>query len=93
VTGRRRFAALVLVALAACGLALAVRESGALAPLEREALKARFNVRGTEPVDGLRVVGIDAKSFQDLDEGWPFKRSVHGQVVRRLHAAGARLIV
>jgi HAMP domain-containing protein len=35
VTGRRRFAALGLVALAACALALAARESGALAPIER----------------------------------------------------------
>ena len=52
-----------LVALAACGFALGARESGALAPLEHEALKARFSVRGTEPVDGLLVVGIDATSF------------------------------
>jgi CHASE2 domain-containing sensor protein len=93
VSGRRRFAALCLVALAACGLGLAARESGALAPLEREALKARFTVRGTEPVDGLLVVGIDAKSFQDLEERWPFRRSLHAQAVRRLHAAGPRAIV
>jgi CHASE2 domain-containing sensor protein len=93
VTGPRRFAALGLVALAACGLGLAARESGALAPLEREALKARFNVRGTEPVDGLLVVGIDAKSFQDLRKRWPFARSLHARAVRQLHAAGARTIV
>jgi len=92
-TGRRRLAALGLVALAAFALALGARESGALAPLEREALKARFDVRGTEPVDGLLVVGIDAKSFGELQTGWPFKRSLHARVVRRLHAAGARLIV
>ena len=93
ITGRRRFAALGLVALAACAIGLAARESGALAPLEREALKARFDVRGTEPVDGLLVVGIDAKTFGDLQTRWPFKRSLHAQAVRQLHAAGARLIV
>jgi CHASE2 domain-containing sensor protein len=93
VTGRRRFAALGLVALAACALALATRESGALAPLEREALKARFDVRGPEPVDGLLVVGIDAKTFTELRKRWPFERSLHGRVVRRLHEAGARTIV
>ncbi len=92
-TGRRRFAALALVAVAACAAAIAVRESGALAPLEREALKARFDVRGTEPVDGLLVVGIDAKTFTDLDHNWPFPRSVHGEVVRQLHKEGARAIV
>ena len=52
-TARRRLAALGAVALAACAIGVAARESGALAPLEREALKARFDVRGTEPVEGL----------------------------------------
>ena len=65
-TARRRLAALARVALAACAIGVAARESGALAPLEREALKARFDVRGTEPVEGLVVVGIDAKTFTDL---------------------------
>ena len=92
-TGRRRLAALGAVALAACAAGLAARESGALEPLEREALKARFEVRGPEPVKGLVVVGIDAKTFDDLQVRWPFKRSMHGRVVRRLHAAGARTIV
>ena len=67
----------------------AVRESGALAPLEREALKARFNVRGTQPVDGMLVVGIDAKTFRTSEQRWPFARSLHARAVRRLHAAGA----
>jgi CHASE2 domain-containing sensor protein len=89
----RRLVALGAVALAAFGIALAARESGALAPLEREALKARFNVRGAEPVKGMLVVGIDADTFTELQQRWPFPRSLHGQVVRRLHAAGAREIV
>ena len=92
-TARRRFAALGAVALLACAAALGARESGALKPLEREALKTRFDVRGPEPVRGLLVVGIDAKTFDDLQTRWPFKRSLHGRVVRRLHAAGARTIV
>src|SRR5215211_4460642 len=92
-TGRKRFVALGAVALAACAVGIGARESGALAPLEREALKARFDVRGTEPVDGLLVVGIDAKTFGDLQTRWPFKRSLHARAVRELHAAGARMIV
>jgi HD-GYP domain-containing protein (c-di-GMP phosphodiesterase class II) len=39
------------------------------------------------------VVGIDAKTFGELQKTWPFPRSLHGRVVRRLHAAGAREIV
>jgi CHASE2 domain-containing sensor protein len=94
ITGRRRLAALGAVALAACAIGVAARESGALEPLEREALKARFDIRGPERVEGLLVVGIDADTFNDLPrQSWPFKRSLHGRVVRRLHAAGARLIV
>jgi HD-GYP domain-containing protein (c-di-GMP phosphodiesterase class II) len=92
-SGRRRLAALAAVALAAFGIALALRESGALEPLERESLKARFDVRGAEPVTGMLVVGIDAKTFGDLQVRWPFRRSLHARVVRRLHAAGAREIV
>ena len=92
-SGRRRLAALGTVALAAFAIALAARESGALEPLEREALKARFDVRGAEPVKGLLVVGIDADTFGDLQMRWPFRRSVHGRMVRQLHAAGAREIV
>jgi CHASE2 domain-containing sensor protein len=92
-TGRRRFAALGAVALAACAIGLAARESGALQPLEREALKARFDVRGPEPVKGMLVVGIDAKTFDDLQIRWPFSRSLHARVVRRLHTAGARSLV
>ena len=64
----RRLVALGAVALAAFGIALAARESGALAPLEREALKARFDVRGAEPVKGMLVVGIDAKTFGELQQ-------------------------
>jgi HD-GYP domain-containing protein (c-di-GMP phosphodiesterase class II) len=92
-TGRRRLLALGAVALAACAIGIATRESGALAPLEREALKARFDVRGTEGVQGLVVVGIDAKTFTERDHNWPFPRSYHAKVVRRLHAAGVKAIV
>jgi HD-GYP domain-containing protein (c-di-GMP phosphodiesterase class II) len=93
VSGCPRLAALGAVALAAFAIALATRESGALEPLEREALKARFDVRGAEPVSGLLVVGIDARTFGNLQTRWPFRRSLHGRMVRRLHAAGAREIV
>ena len=92
-TARRRLAALGAVALAACSIGLVARESGALEPLEREALKARFDVRGTEPVQGMLVVGIDAKTFTDLRTQWPFKRSLHGRLIRQLSKADPRAIV
>jgi len=71
----------------------AVETTGALDGLERETLKARFDLRGAERPDDVVVVAIDAKTFGVLREQWPFPRSLHGRAVRRLHAAGARDIV
>jgi CHASE2 domain-containing sensor protein len=71
----------------------AVETSGALDGLERGTLKTRFELRGAERPDDVVVVGIDAKTFEELDRQWPFPRSLHGRAIRRLHAAGAREIV
>ena len=90
---RGRFTALALVALIAFLAAFAARESGVLEPLEREALKTRFDVRGSESAKGLLVVAIDADTFNDLGIQWPFNRKLHGRVVRELDKAGAREIV
>ena len=38
-------------------------------------------------------MAIDDSTFSDLGVQWPFKRSLHGRVIGRLHAAGAREIV
>jgi CHASE2 domain-containing sensor protein len=69
-----------------------VETSGALDGLERGTLKTRFELRGTERPDDVVVVAIDAKTFGELERQWPFPRSLHARVVRRLHAAGAREI-
>jgi CHASE2 domain-containing sensor protein len=90
---RSRFAALAVVAVVAFTSATAVRQLGVLEPLERETLKTRFDVRGSESENGMLVVGIDAQTFDELGVQWPFRRLLHARVVRRLHAAGAREIV
>lgn len=41
----------------------------------------------------LVVVGIDEPSFQELRQAWPWPRRFHAELVRRLKALGARLIV
>jgi CHASE2 domain-containing sensor protein len=88
-----RLRALACVALVAFLAGAAVETTGALDGLERETLKARFDLRGAEPPDDIVVVAIDAKTFAELQEQWPFRRSLHARAVRRLHAAGAREIV
>ena len=81
------------MALLALAAGATVQATGALDGLERETLKARFDVRGAERPDDVVVVAIDAKSFDVLRKQWPFPRSLHARAIRNLHAAGAREIV
>lgn len=41
----------------------------------------------------LLIVGIDEASFQELRLTWPWPRRLHAELINRLNAAGARLIV
>ena len=86
----RALAVMVALALA---VGLGAHVTGVLGGLERATVEARFDTRGADPPDDVAVVAIDAKTFGDLRQQWPFPRSLHGKVVRRLHAAGARQIV
>ncbi|MCX5888018.1 MAG: adenylate/guanylate cyclase domain-containing protein [Deltaproteobacteria bacterium] len=45
------------------------------------------------PPADLLIVGIDEPSFQELGLAWPWPRRLHADLVDRLAAAGARLIV
>jgi CHASE2 domain-containing sensor protein len=90
---RGRLGALACVTATACAGGIAVQLTSVLDGLERETVKARFDVRGAERPDDVVVVGIDAKSFSSLQQQWPFPRSLHARAVRELHEAGAREIV
>src|SRR5688500_15399774 len=87
-----RAGALAMVGLVAFAPGAAVQATGILEGLERETLKARFDLRGAERPGDVVVVAIDSETFGDLGEQWPFPRSLHGRAIRRLHAAGAREI-
>ncbi|HYI36547.1 MAG TPA: CHASE2 domain-containing protein [Thermoleophilaceae bacterium] len=86
-------AALALIVALAFAVGVAAQVTGALGGLERATVEARFGIRGAEKPRDVAVVAIDDKTFGDLRQQWPFPRSLHGRVVRRLHAAGAREIV
>lgn len=60
--------------------------------LESETLDIRFRLRGTSHPSDVVVVAIDDKTFSEMRLQWPFPRSLHGAVIRRLHADGARTI-
>jgi len=90
---RPSFPALAGVALLAIAAGTAALETGALDGLERETLKARFEIRGAQRPSDIVIVGVDADSFSELRVQWPFKRRLHARVVRRIYAARPDAIV
>ena len=82
----------VTVALVAL-VALVAALTAALERAELATIDARFELRGTQPVSGLAIVGIDERSFSELDARWPFPRTLHARMVDRLREAGVRQIV
>jgi adenylate cyclase len=62
--------------------------------LENQTLDLFYRLRPTapQPVD-LLIVAIDEPSFQELPYSWPWPRRLHAELVRRLVAGGARLII
>jgi response regulator RpfG family c-di-GMP phosphodiesterase len=85
--------AAVLVAVIAAGAALVAYASHTLGGVESATIDARFSVRGAQRPKHLVVVAIDDKTFSDLNQNWPFPRSLHARAIDRLTAAGAREIV
>jgi HD-GYP domain-containing protein (c-di-GMP phosphodiesterase class II)/CHASE2 domain-containing sensor protein len=95
ISGRRRSRAVAVivagvVAAAAAGAADLI---GLLPGLEQESIVQRFERRDARPAPNLLVVGIDDKTFSDLDLQWPFPRHWHARAIDRLRRAGARVIV
>ena len=85
--------ALLIVALAAAGLALIAYGTSLMRTLELHSVDARFSVRGTQeqPAD-IVFVKIDDRTFSQLNVQWPFPRSLHARVIDRLREAGAKTI-
>jgi CHASE2 domain-containing sensor protein len=79
-----------VVAAAAAGAADLI---GLLPGLEQESIVQRFERRDVRPAPNLLVVGIDDKTFSDLDVHWPFPRRWHARAIDRLRRDGARVIV
>ena len=62
--------------------------------LENQGLDFWYRLRPySSPPPEILIVAIDEHSFQDLKKAWPWPRSYHAKIVRKLKAAGARLIV
>lgn len=62
--------------------------------LENSALDLYYRLRPTAPSPPeLLLVAIDEDSFQEIRRPWPWPRRFHAQLINRLAAAGARLII
>ena len=84
---RLRAVLLALVAVVAAGLALAAYASGALSTQELSTVDARFSIRGAQrPPRDIVVVKIDATTFDELNQQWPFERRIHAKVIDRIAA-------
>jgi adenylate cyclase len=93
--GRKRLRGLLTLAVAAVAVGLGVLAYAldGFRSLELNTVDARFSVRGErEPPKDLVVVGVDAETFEDLSERWPFPHDEHAAVVDRLKRDGAKVI-
>ncbi len=62
--------------------------------LENQTLDLGYRLRPAGPLpEDLLIVAIDEPSFQEVRRPWPWPRRLHAELVRRLKAAGARLII
>jgi adenylate cyclase len=90
---RRRWLTRGLLGLALGLVAWIVHLGPAGGALEQRGLDLLFALRGPLPApDDLVIVAIDEVSFAELGLQWPWPRSLHGRLVARLAAAGARTI-
>src|SRR6476661_8558621 len=78
---------LALVAIGATALGILGYGASLLQSLEGSTINTRFTVRGKQAVPkDLMVVAIDAKTFQDLRQPFPFPRALEGRAISTISA-------
>src|SRR4051794_9543828 len=91
---RSRLAMMAAVAVLATTAGLLTHGQDGLRWLELQTVDGRFGVRGTQPQPkDVAVVAIDARTFSERADRWPFIRRLHGRAIDILKAAGAKVIV
>jgi CHASE2 domain-containing sensor protein len=91
-TSNPKALAAAIAALLAIGAGVGAYLTEAWPRLENETLDLRFAIRKPAPAHDVVVVAIDEETFSELGLQWPFPRSLHGALIRRLHADGAKAI-
>src|SRR4051794_7500613 len=91
---RRKRLALTLyasLAIATTGLVLVLWAFSVFRGSDLETVDARYVVRGTHAAPDVIVVGIDPRTLKEIGR-FPFSRTHHARVIRRLVGAGAGVI-
>jgi adenylate cyclase len=90
---RARLFGLLAVAAISVGLGVLAYAADLFRTLDLNTVDTRFSIRGTqERPDDIVVVGIDDRTFNALDQQWPFPRHLHAEMIDRLSEAGAKVI-
>ena len=83
----------LLIGFGLVAVVLAAHHRGLLHSAELASLDARFRVRG--PISSqlpILIISIDQDSFDELDLPWPWPRTLHAELIRKLSGHQARLI-
>jgi adenylate cyclase len=90
---RVRLSLLLGVGLVSAAFAVATWATDLMRETELDSLDMRFDIRGDEPQpEDIVVVAVDDVTFQDLGLRWPFRRTVHAEMVDALRKAGVKAV-
>jgi adenylate cyclase len=74
-------------------LIFTIYQRGLLDVAELKSLDLRFQIRGPiAPKLPIVIVSIDQDSFDELNLPWPWPRTFHAELIRKLSKAGAKII-
>src|SRR3954453_838859 len=91
--GGRRLRVLLTAGLLATLVAGAAYFTGVLGGLEARSDDPRYRHREASAPSDVVVVAVDDRTFDELGERWPFRRSTFGRAATALRRAGAGEIV
>ena len=83
----------VFIAAATFGITLILTSLSFFAFIELKGLDLLFALRGPLPSpENIVIVAIDEPSMAEIEQQWPWPRSLHARLIQKLHQAGARVI-
>lgn len=83
----------LLIGTIAAGLAFLIHQQRWVEILELKTLDLRFQIRGVlSPRAPIILVSIDQDSFDELGLPWPWPRTLHAELIRKLVMGQARII-